>query len=381
MKKILKFILIGLLVFLVGWTFYFLYTKSKPKEIVYEIVSPQKQSIKKSSIITGKISPRDEILIKPQIAGIVSEVYKEAGQKVASGEVIAKVKVIPDVGLLNNAESNVRTAEINLTQATQEFERQKKLFEKGIITREEYEKSETTYRTSKENYETSQDALQIIKEGISERTAKYSSTLIRSTISGLILDVPVKAGNSVIQSNTFNDGTTIASVANMNDMIFIGNVDETEVGRIKEGMTMTLTIGALQDVKLDATLEYISPKSVESTGGANQFEIKAAAKMQADIFIRAGYSANAEIILAAADSVLSIPENTVEFSNDSSFVQIVKSEKPIQVFEKRFVELGLSDGINIEIKSGITADDKIRGTVVTSKQKQLKINVNNHTKK
>ncbi|MDR3227719.1 MAG: efflux RND transporter periplasmic adaptor subunit [Prevotellaceae bacterium] len=368
-KKILKFIFIGLLVFLVGWTFYFLYTKSKPKEIVYEIVSPKKQSIKKSTIITGKISPRDEILIKPQISGIVSDVYKEAGQKVTSGEVIAKVKVIPDVGSLNNAESNVRTAEINLTQATQEFERQKKLFEKGIITREEYEKSETAHKTAKENYETSQDALQIIKEGISERTAKYSSTLIRSTISGLILDVPVKAGNSVIQSNTFNDGTTIASVANMNDMIFIGNVDETEVGRIKEGMTMTLTIGALQDVKLDATLEYISPKGVESTGGANQFEIKAAAKMKEDIFIRAGYSANAEIILAAVDSVLSIPENTVEFSNDSSFVQIVKSEKPIQVFEKRFVELGLSDGVNIEIKSGLTAEDKIRGTVATSDKK------------
>jgi HlyD family secretion protein len=367
MKKVFKFIFIALLIFVVGWTFYFLYSKSKPKKVVYEIVTPKKESIKKSTIITGKISPRDEILIKPQISGIVSDVYKEAGQKVTSGEVIAKVKVIPDVGSLNNAESRLRTAGIDLTQATQEFERQKKLFEKGIITREEFEKSETAYKNAKENYETSQDALQIIKEGISERTAQYSSTLIRATISGLVLDVPVKVGNSVIQSNTFNDGTTIASVANMNDMIFIGNVDETEVGRIKEGMTMTLTIGALQDVKLDAILEYISPKGVESTGGANQFEIKAAAKMKEDIFIRAGYSANGEIFLAKVVSFLSIPEKTVEFSNDSSFVQILKMEKPEHVFERRYVELGLSDGVNIEIKSGITADDKIRGAVVTKK--------------
>jgi HlyD family secretion protein len=368
MKRILKFIFIGILVFLVGWTFYFLYTKSKPKQTVYEIVSPKKENIKKSTIITGKISPRDEILIKPQISGIISEVYKEAGQKVSTGEVIAKVKVIPDVGSLNNAESRLRTTEIDLTQANQEFERLKKLFDKGIITKEEFEKAETAYKTAKENRETAQDALQIIKEGISERTAQYSSTLIRSTISGLVLDVPVKVGNSVIQSNTFNDGTTIASIANMNDMIFIGNVDETEVGRIKEGMEMTLTIGALQDVKLDAKLEYISPKGVESTGGANQFEIKAAAKMKEGVFIRAGYSANAEIILAAADSVLSIPENTVEFKNDSAFVQILKTEKPLQTFEKRFVELGLSDGINIEIKNGLTADDKIRGAVVTNKK-------------
>lgn len=368
MKRILKFIFVGILVFLVGWTFYFLYTKSKPKAVIYEIITPKKASIKKSTIITGKISPRDEILIKPQISGIISEVYKEAGQKVTAGEVIAKVKVIPDVGLLNSAESRLRTAEIDLAQATQEFERQKKLFDKGIITKEEFEKSETGFKTAKENHETSQDALQIIKEGISARTAQYSSTLIRSTISGLVLDVPVKVGNSVIQSNTFNDGTTIATVANMNDMIFIGNVDETEVGRIKEGMQMTLTIGALQDVKLDAQLEYVSPKGIESTGGANQFEIKAAAKMQEGVFIRAGYSANAEIILASADSVMSIPETVVEFSNDSAFVQILTAEKPKQLFEKRFVELGLSDGVSIEIKKGLAADNKIRGAATTDKK-------------
>lgn len=367
MKKVLKFIALGIVILLVGWTFFFLYSKSKPKATVYEIVVPKKDNIKKSAIITGKISPRDEILIKPQISGIVSEIYKEAGQTVAPGDVIAKVKVIPDVASLNNAESNIRTAEINLNQAKLEFDRQKKLFDKGIATKEEYEKSETAFRTAREHHETAKDALQIIKEGISERTAKYSSTLIRSTIGGLVLDVPIKVGNSVIQSNTFNDGTTIASVANMNDMIFVGNVDETEVGRIREGMAMTLTIGALQDVKLDASLEYISPKGVESSGGANQFEIKAATKMKEGVFIRAGYSANAEIILAAADSVLSIPETTVEFKSDSSFVHILKEEQPVQVFERRFVELGLSDGVNIEVKSGMTLEDKLRGNAAKPK--------------
>ncbi|MDR0558730.1 MAG: efflux RND transporter periplasmic adaptor subunit [Prevotellaceae bacterium] len=367
MKKILKFIVLGTVVFLIGWTFYFLYSKSKPKQLIYETVSPKKENIKKSTIITGKISPRDEILIKPQISGIVAEVYREAGQKVAAGEVIAKVKVIPDVASLNNAESRLRSAEIDLTQATQDFERQKKLFAKGIVTKEEYERSETACKTARENSETAKDALQIIKEGISERTAKYSSTLIRSTIGGLILDVPVKVGNSVIQSNTFNDGTTIAIVANMNDMIFIGNVDETEVGRISEGMTMTLTIGALQDVKLDAILEYISPKGIE-TSGANQFEIKAATQLKEGVFIRAGYSANAEIILARADSVLSVPENTLEFKGDSSFVYILKDEIPVQTFEKRHVEIGLSDGVNIEVKNGLTAEDKVRGNVITDKK-------------
>lgn len=360
MKKVLKFIVLGIVVFLVGWTFYFLYSKSKPKEVIYEVVSPKTTSIRKISIITGKILPRNEALIKPQISGIVDEIYKEAGQEVAVGEVIAKVKVIPDVASLNNAESNIRTSNITLEQAKLEFERQKKLFEKGIATKEEYERSETSLKTARENSETARDALQIIKEGISARTAKYSSTLIRSTIGGLVLDVPIKVGNSVIQSNTFNDGTTIASVANMKDMIFIGNVDETEVGRIREGMQMTLTIGALQDVKLKAQLEYISPKAVESSG-ANQFEIKAATETRDDVFIRAGYSANAEIVLAAADSVLSIPENTVEFKNDSAYVQILRQEKPVQEFESRYVELGLSDGINIEVKNGLSEGDRLRG--------------------
>jgi len=322
---------------------------------------------KKSTVATGKVEPRDEILIKPQISGIVAEVYKLAGQSVKKGEVIAKVKVIPEMGTLNSSESRVRLSEINYKQARQEYERQQKLFKDKLISKEEFEKSEVTMLQAKEEKENAKDNLDIVKDGISKKSAQYSNTMIRSTIDGLVLDVPVKAGNSVIMSNTFNDGTTIATVANMKDLIFKGKIDETEVGRIKEGMPIKLSIGALQDVKFDARLEYISPKGVEENG-ANLFEIKAAINAPSNVKIRSGYSANAEIVLSHATKVLTIPESCIEFSNDSSFVYVLKSEKPTQTFEKKRVAIGLSDGIKIEIKGGITKKDKVRGAKVEDKK-------------
>lgn len=367
MKKFFKILLIVLVVFIFISTFVFLYVKSRPKEVVYELVTPKVADIVKSTVATGKIEPRDEILIKPQISGIVETVYKQAGEMVKKGEVIAKVKVIPEMVQLNSAESRVRVADINYKQALQEYERQKKLFNDKLISKEEFEKSEVSMKTSKEELTASRDNLDIVKEGISKSSASYSNTLIRSTIDGLILDVPVKKGNSVIMSNTFNDGTTIASVANMNDILFKGKIDETEVGRIKEGMPIKLTIGALQNMKFDANLEYISPKGV-TENGANLFEIKAAVKVPAGVKIRAGYSANAEIVLSRSPKVLSIPESTVEFSGDTTFVQVLKSEKPKQMFERRRVVVGVSDGIKIEVKSGITTKDKVRGAIVEEKK-------------
>ncbi len=309
---------------------------------------------------TGKVEPRDEILIKPQISGIIDDVYKEAGQTVKKGEVIAKVKVIPELGQLNAAESRVRLAEINTTQAETDFNRIKKLYDDQLISREEYEKSEIALKQAREEKQTAKDNLEIIKEGITKNNASFSSTMIRSTIDGLILDVPVKAGNSVIMSNTFNDGTTIATVANMNDLIFRGNIDETEVGRIHEQMPIKLTIGALQNLTFNAILEYISPKGVE-TNGANQFEIKAAISVPDSVQIRSGYSANAEIVLQRANQVLAVPESTVEFSGDSTFVYLMTDSVPKQKFQRTQVTTGMSDGIKIEIKKGITAQDKIRG--------------------
>ena len=360
MNKFLKITLLVRLAAGIIGTFVFLWMKSRPKVVVYETVTAEVADLQKTTVATGKVEPRDEILIKPQISGIIDEVYKEAGQSIRKGEVIAKVKVIPELGQVNSAESRVRLAEINEKQAQTDFDRIEKLFKDKLISREDFEKSEVALKQSHVEVQTAKDALEIIKEGITKNSASLSSTLIRSTIDGLILDVPVKAGNSVIMSNTFNDGTTIATVANMNDLIFKGKIDETEVGRIHEGMPVKLTIGALQNLTFDATLEYISPKGVEENG-ANQFEIKAAVSVPDSVQIRSGYSANAEIVLQRAQQALAVPESVIEFSGDSTFVYIMTDSIPEQKFQRKSVIAGMSDGIKIEIKSGVTAKDKIRG--------------------
>ena len=316
MKKYLKITLLVVVAAIFIGTFIFLYQKSKPKTTVYETITPEIADLEKTTVATGKVEPRDEVLIKPQISGIISEVYKEAGQTIKQGEVIAKVKVIPELGQLNSAESRVRVAEISTAQAETDHERIKKLYNDKLISREDYEKSEVEIKKAREELQTAKDALEIIKEGITKNSASFSSTLIRSTIDGLILDVPIKVGNSVIMSNTFNDGTTIATVANMNDLIFKGKIDETEVGRIHEGMPVKLTIGALQNLTFDAELEYISPKGVEENG-ANQFEIKAAVHAPDSVQIRSGYSANAEIVLQRAQKVLAVPEGIIVYPNRS----------------------------------------------------------------
>jgi len=368
MKKVGKIILFVLLGGIVLLTFVFLYNKSRPKEVTYEIVSPVMGGIENKTIATGKVEPRDEILIKPQISGIVSDVLKEAGQMVNVNEVIATVKVIPEMGQLNSAESRVRVAEINLKQVETEFARQEQLFGTGVISKEEYDTAEAAYKKAQEELSNAQDALDIVREGVSKKYARLSNTQIRSTIAGMILDVPVKTGNSVIQANTFNDGTTIASVANMNDLIFRGNIDETEVGKIKEGMPLTITVGAITNDKFGAVLEYIAPKGQEQSG-AVLFEIKAAVHVPDSVYIRAGYSANAEIVMAQVKDVITVPESTIVFENDSTFVYVLKSEKP-QTFDKRPVEIGLSDGINIEVKSGVDLEDRIRGIENSDKKKK-----------
>ena len=360
MKKYWK---IGLLV-LVGMlfigTFVFLYQKSQPKVTEYEILTVEKADLERTTVATGKIEPRDEILIKPQISGIIAEVYKEAGQLVKKGEVIAKVKVIPELGTLNSAESRVRLAEISAQQGETDYARMQHLYEEKLISKEEYEKALVSVKQVREELQTAKDNLEIVKEGITKNSASFSSTLIRSTIDGLILDVPVKVGNSVIMSNTFNDGTTIASVADMNDLIFRGNVDETEVGSLHEGMPVKITLGALQDHTFEANLEYISPKGVENNG-ANQFEIKAAIRVPDSLTVRSGYSANAEIVLERAQQVLAIPESALEFSGDSTFVYVMTDSVPEQKFNRQPVKVGLSDGVRIEVKDGLKGTEKLRG--------------------
>jgi HlyD family secretion protein len=368
MKKYSKLIIAAVIALIFIGTFVFLWQKSQPKEIVYNEFTPAMNEVKKTTIITGKIEPRNEVNIKPQISGIITQLMKEPGQYVQQGEVIAKVKVIPDMGQLSSAEARVRLAEINQQQAQIDYERQKKLYDKQLVSADEFEKIRQKLRQTKEEIVAAQDALQVVRDGVSKSNASASSTLVRSTISGVILDVPVKVGNSVILSNTFNDGTTIASVANMNDLIFRGNIDETEVGQLVQGMPMKITIGALQDLKFDAALEYISPKATESNG-ANQFEIKAAVKVAKDDKLRSGYSANAEIVLAQVQKALTIPESAIEFSGDSTFVYIVKGEGKEKTYERQHVVTGLSDGVNIEIKKGLTVKDKVRGPEIITEEK------------
>ena len=365
MKKYSKLIIAAIIALIFIGTFVFLWQKSQPKEVVYNEFTPKLDSLQKTTIITGKIEPRNEVNVKPQISGIISELYKVAGDYVNAGDVIAKVKVIPDMSQLSSAEMRVRLADINLKQAQTDFEREENLYNQKLVSADEYDKSKMALQQAKHEKIAAQDALEVVRDGVSRSNAKASSTLIRSTISGVILDIPVKVGNSVILSNTFNDGTTIATVANMNDLIFRGNIDETEVGQLVVSMPMKITIGALQDLKFDANLEYISPKAIESNG-ANQFEIKAAVKLTEGGKIRSGYSANAEIVLARAEKVLTIPESAIEFSGDSTFVYVIKGEGKQKIYDRTYVETGLSDGVNIEIKKGITTNDKVRGPEIVT---------------
>lgn len=357
MKKYGKVIMVAIFAIVLVGIFVFLYLKSRPEEIRYEKVRPEIRTIEKTAVVTGKIVPRDEINIKPQISGIITELFKEAGETVRAGEVIAKVKVIPEMSSLSAAQSRVRLAEINLKQAETDMEREQALYDRQLVSREEYDKVKQTRDQAREEYNAAVDALEVVRDGVSKSNASSSSTLIRSTISGLVLDVPVKVGNSVIQSNTFNDGTTIAVVADMNDLIFDGKIDETEVGRIEEGMGMEITVGALQDLTFDAVLEYIAPKATENNG-TNEFQIKAAVKVPSGTRMRSGYSANARIVLQHSDSVLTVPESTLEFSGDSVFVYVAGSDS---TYMRRPVVTGLSDGISIEIREGVSANDVLRG--------------------
>lgn len=360
MKKFMKIAVLVLIAAIFIGTFVFLYQKSQPEVVSYQILKAETKDLVQTTVATGKIEPRDEVEIKPQISGIIAEVYKEAGQTVQQGEVIAKVKVIPELGTLNSAESRVRLAEMNGKQAEIDLERMEKLYNDKLVSNEEYEKTLLAAKQAREELQAAKDNLEIVKEGITKSSASFSSTLIRSTITGLILDVPIKVGNSVIMSNTFNDGTTIATVADMSDLIFRGNVDETEVGRIREGIPVKITLGALQNMKFDAVLEYISPKSIENNG-ANQFEIKAAITVPDSVTIRSGYSANAEMVLQQANDALTIPESAVEFSNDSTFVYVLTDSVPTQTFERRLIITGISNGIDTEVKQGLKAGESVRG--------------------
>ena len=303
MKKFFKILIWIIVIAIFIGTFVFLYLNSRPKEKIYDIVSPSTGTIERTTVLTGEIEPRDEIQIKPQISGIITQINVQPGDMVKVGDVIAVIKVIPDASQLSNAESQVNLARIALDDARLKHERNTTLFEKKVISREEFENTKATLDKALADLASAQDAVNIVKQGVSRYNASEANTQVRSTINGLVLDVPVKVGTSVIQSNTFNDGTTIATVADMTNLIFKGTADETEVGSLALGMPMTITIGAIPDYKAEASIEYISPKG-EQANGANTFEVKAAIPADAVANLRAGYSANASVSLNRSESVM-----------------------------------------------------------------------------
>lgn len=356
MKKAFRFLIAALLIGGIGYTLYFLYAKSVEPPVTYSTAHAYRANIVRKTVAAGSIVPRVEISIKPQVSGIIDELYLEPGESVKKGDLIARVKVIPDMAQLNNAENRLSVAKINRDNATRNYDRYRELFNKGVVSESTYQDFEVAYKNALEELSAAENNLQIIREGATKQAGTASNTLIRSTANGTVLDIPVEEGNSVIEANTFNEGTTIATIANLGEMVFEGQVDESEVGKIQVGMPLIIRVGAIQSTTFDAELAYISPKGVEDNG-AIQFEIKANVQLKEGYFIRAGYSANADIVLERVDDVLAIKEQLLQFDGQQAYVEV---ETEPQVFERRNVKTGLSDGLQIEIIEGLTEEDAIK---------------------
>jgi HlyD family secretion protein len=356
MKKVLS-ILLGLIaVLLIGGAFVYLYKKSQAKPVVYQTEQAEIADITKKTVATGSIVPRKEVEVKPKVAGVLSELYVEPGKVVKLGDSLGKISIIPDANQINQAESAVRTAQIAFDNAKRELSRNEALFKQGIVADAELQKFRTDYALRQQELSVAGSTLQLAREGATRAQGKSSSLIVTATAPGTVIDVPVKEGFSVIQANSFNAGTTVAVIADMDDMIFDGRVDEAEVAKIKVGMKLAIKVGAIEKDKLDGTLEYIAPKGKEQDG-AIQFEIKAAVKKKEGIEIRANYSANADIVLDEKKQVLAIREALVQYENSKPFIEI---ETTPQTFVKKDVKLGISDGIKVEILDGVTKTDKIK---------------------
>ncbi len=335
-----------------------LYQKNAQPPVVYETEKPEIRTISKSTVATGNINPKEEVLIKPNISGIIDEVYVEAGDNIKSGDLLAKIKVVPNVSSLNQANNQIQSAKIDLENQRKIFERQQVLFNKGVISANDFDAAETAYKLAKQTHNATLQSAEIIRTGTTKGMGNIAQTLIRSTVSGMVLDVPVKKGNQVIEANNFNEGTTIASLADVGNMIFEGKIDESEVGKLKLGLPLEITVGAIENQKFNAVLDYIAPKGVNENG-AMQFPIKGTLENKESTFIRSGLSANASIIIAKVSNVLTLKEGLVQYDEKTkkSFVEVLVGD---QKFERRYVELGVSDGIYVEIKKGITKNDKVK---------------------
>jgi len=356
MKKVLSVVAVLVLVVLFGGTLWFLWNKSQKKPVVYRTETAEVGDIVKKAVATGAVIPRREVAVKPQVSGIIDSIRVEPGDRVRRGDLLATIRVIPQTAALAASESRVNVARLRLEDAEREFDRNHKLFDEGVLPETTLRSITLARDTTQEELAAALDNLEVIRRGVPTRSGKETNTLVRATIDGTVLDVPVKEGGSVIESNTFNDGTTIATLADMTALIFEGKVDESEVGKLRPGMNMVLTIGALEPARFDAILEHIAPKGFEENG-AVQFKIKAALKVPDDALIRANYSANADIVLDRRDQVVSVKESVLQFEGEEIFVEV---ETAPQTFERRKVKTGLSDGIKIEVLEGLARDDKVK---------------------
>ena len=357
MKKVVTWFLAGLLVLAIGGAFFILYKKSQAHETIYKTEGAEKTDIVKKTVATGSIVPRREVEVKPKVTGVLSELYVEPGAKVKQGDPLGKVAIVPDAMQINQAEAAVRTAQIAFDNAKRELERNENLSKSGVVADAELQKFRTDYALRQQELATAGSNLQLVREGATRAQGKTSSLIVTAPVPGTVIDVPVKVGFSVIQANNFNPGTTVAVIADMDDMIFDGRVDEAEVSKIKEGMKLAIKVGAIEKDKLEGTLEYIAPKGKE-IDGAIQFEIKAAVTKKDGIQVRANYSANADIVLEEKKQVLAIREALVQY--DASKKPFVEVETMPQTFAKKDVKLGLSDGIKVEVLDGVTKADKIK---------------------
>ena len=360
MNKIVKYVLIGLLVLGALWAAVFFIKSNSKSAITYETQKPFISNIEKKTVATGKIIPQEEVEIKPQISGIIEKIYLEEGAEVKAGDLIARIKIVPNEQTLNQAQGRVRNAEIALNNTKIEYNRNKELFGKGVISSQDFNNLQLQFDQANQELKNAQIDYQIIRKG-SAGGSSTANTDIRATVAGTLLEIPVEEGDQVIQSNNFNDGTTIASIADLTKMIFEGKVDEGEVGKLVVGTPLKISLGALQDAELDAKLKFIAPKGIEETG-AVQFRIEGDVEVKQGVFIRAGYSANASIVLERKNDILVISEALLQFDKDTNkpYVEVATGAIEEQKFERRDIEVGISDGVNIEIVSGLTEEDNVK---------------------
>ena len=356
MKRLFTVLVVLVLVTLFGGTLWYLWRKAQTQPVVYRTETPAVADIVKKTVATGSVIPRKEVTVKPQVSGIIESIRVEPGQKVARGDQLATIRVIPNTAALAAAESRVNQARLRAEDAEREYARNRRLFDEGIVPDRDLRQSALARDTTVEELAAAKDGLEVVRRGVTARSGDTSNTLVRATIDGTVLDVPVKEGSSVIESNTFNDGTTIATLADMSELIFEGKVDESEVGKLRPGMDIVLAIGALEPARFGAVLEYIAPKGVEENG-AIQFKIRAALKRTGEAVIRANYSANADIVLDRREKVLSLKESVIQFEGENAFVEV---ETAPQRFERRKIRTGLSDGVVIEVVEGLTKDERVK---------------------